>query len=120
MAGDEHPGGERQAELSAAYAERTKQLHDARGALAEAVAALTAELEEHRSETAALRDERDRVVAIGQAQHEELTQLRARVQSLDKALEETYRTLAEFREMKVVRWSEPVRRFVYRLRKPGR
>lgn len=47
--------GERSDELSEAYEQRTKQLHEARGALAEAVATLTAELRVRREESEAIR-----------------------------------------------------------------
>ena len=116
MAGDERTGSDDQAALSAAYEERTNQLHDARGALAEAVAALTVELTQRRSEAAAFREERDRAVADSLAQREEVDRQRERIGSLEQALGQARETVAAFEQMKVVRWSEPASRFVYRLR----
>jgi DNA repair exonuclease SbcCD ATPase subunit len=47
--------GEQPDELGEAYEQRTNQLHEARGALAEAVATLTAELRVRREEAEAIR-----------------------------------------------------------------
>jgi uncharacterized coiled-coil DUF342 family protein len=123
MAGDDRTDSVQQSALSAAYAERTKQLHDARGAIAEAVSTLRAELGHRREELAAvrqeaatLRDERDRAVTDNRALRQEVEAQRRRIAELEEGLEQTTELVAVLQNMKVVRWSGPLRRFVYRLR----
>jgi uncharacterized coiled-coil DUF342 family protein len=88
--------------LAAAYAERTKQVHEARAALAEGVAALTVELDERRGEVNQLRGEVQALRLERDALREEVT-----------ALKRVIRTL---QNMKVVRWTAPLRSVVYRTR----
>lgn len=95
--------------LRRAYDERTVQLHDARGALAEAVAALTVELARRREESASLLDERDRAVRENRA-------LRERAGELEAALKAAQTRATVLAEMKVVRYTAWPRRLVYRLR----
>jgi len=123
MPGNESEDPDDQRALFAAYEERTKQLYDARGAIAEAVAALTAELEQRRREAVtlreearALRDELDSAVTDNRALREEVEAQRLRMAALEEALAKTRRDVEAFRNMKVVRWSAPARRIVYRLR----
>lgn len=83
------------AALRRAYDERTVQLHEARGALAEAVAALL--------------DERNHAVRENRA-------LRERAGELEAALEVARTHATVLAEMKVVRYTAWPRRLVYRLR----
>jgi predicted RNase H-like nuclease (RuvC/YqgF family) len=76
--------------LARAHEQRTRQVYEARGALAEAVAALTTELGERRrasatlrQENAALREERDTAVADNRA-------LRAYVAALEQQLRQAH------------------------------
>jgi uncharacterized coiled-coil DUF342 family protein len=112
--------------LSEAYENRTRQLHEARGALAEAVAALTTELGRRRTEmdvlaaeASAVRDERDRAVTDNQALRAEVEAQRSRIADLEAGLEQVRDQLAAVQNMKVVRWTGPPRRLVYRLRARG-
>jgi uncharacterized coiled-coil DUF342 family protein len=123
MPGNESEDPDEQRALSAAYEERTRQLHDARGAVAEAVAALTVELDQRRrdavtrlEEARALRDERDSAVADNHALRAEVEAQRLRIVALEEALAETRQVVAAFQHLKVVRWSAPARRIAYRLR----
>jgi hypothetical protein len=88
--------------LMVAYVERGRQLHDARAALAEAVAALSVELsrshERHNEASAEIR-------RLG----EEQEALRQRAAALEAEL-------AVMRNMKLVRWTKVPRSLVYRLR----
>ena len=102
MSDDDAKNSERARSLDAAYEERTKQLHEARGALAEAVAALTVELGQRRAEAAAL--------------HEDNEALRNEVEARGERMAALEQVVASFQKMKVVRWSAPVRGIVYRLR----
>jgi chromosome segregation ATPase len=63
-------------DLTVAYEQRTKQLCDARAALAEAVAALTVELGQRREESAGLREELARLREESARLREELARLR--------------------------------------------
>jgi peptidoglycan hydrolase CwlO-like protein len=109
--------------LVTAYEQRTNQLREARGALAEAVSALTAELDRRRAETAALRDERDRAQLEQRAEREraealagELEARSLRESALEAELRESREQVAVLRHMKVVRFTVWPRRIVYRLR----
>ncbi len=103
-------------ELRTAYEQRTKQLHDARGALGEAVAALTVELDQRREETARLRDEYEHVRVENQALHASTKALtEALEQARERGAASEARALA-LQNMKVVRWTAPIRRTVHRLR----
>jgi predicted RNase H-like nuclease (RuvC/YqgF family) len=111
------------AERASAYAERTRQLYDARGALAEAVATLKLELERRREETTSLnaalsatRDERDRAVTDNSALRREVEAQRRRIEELEQGLGETARRIEVLQSMKVIRWTGPMRRAVYRWR----
>jgi hypothetical protein len=95
--------------LAGAYEQRTKQLYDARAALAEAVSALTVELGQRREESTALRDERDRALLDSRA-------LREHAAALEGELRTARELAAALRNMKVVRWTTWPRRIVYRLR----
>lgn len=81
--------------LAAAYERRTAQLYEARAGLAEAVSVLTVELRE-------LREHAHR-------QSEVIAGLEAELETAKKLIEAQ-------RNMKVVRWTQWPRRFVYRLR----
>jgi hypothetical protein len=97
------------ADLDIAYAERTTQLHDARGALAEAVATLTGEL--HRQ-----REEYDRLVEESRGSREHNQALETELQKLQAYAQMLQEQLTACRNMKVVRWTASPRRFVYGLR----
>ncbi len=102
--------------LSEAYTERTRQLHDARGALAEAVATLRAELNQRREETAAHRAE---AVALRQT----LDAVEVRSQALDTdnralyaEIERLNQVVSDLQNTKVMRWTAGARRARYRVR----
>ena len=99
-----------------AYDERTIQLHEARGALGEAVAALTAELASRREESGSLSSERDRAVREAGALRSEVVTLQSRVAELEAALALERRKVTELQGMKVVRYTKVPRRLVYRWR----
>jgi hypothetical protein len=92
--------------LSEAYRKRTDQLYEARSTLAEAVAILKAELTEQR------REAREQSSALRQA----LENSQLRNQSLQAELEGALSVVSSLQQMKVVRWSAPARRCVYRFR----
>jgi Glycosyl transferase family 2 len=105
--------------LPGAYEQRTKQLHNARAALAEAVSTLRTELGQRREEVAALRDERDRALLDNRAVREqsaalarEAQELRPRVETLEGELRDARELAAAMRNMKVVRWTAWPRRIV--------
>jgi chromosome segregation ATPase len=98
------------------YEERTKQVYEARGALAEAVAALTVELSQRRAEAGSLRDERDRAAGDIRALRAELEAQHERIADLEQVVHDARDAVTALQNMKVMRWSEPVRRIVYRLR----
>jgi predicted RNase H-like nuclease (RuvC/YqgF family) len=115
--------GQRKELLVTAYEQRTNQLREARGALAEAVSALTAELDRRRAETAALQDERDRAQLEQRAEREraealagELEARSLREAELEAELRESRKQVAVLANMKVVRFTVWPRRIVYRLR----
>lgn len=85
-----------------AYAERTRQLHDARGALAEATSTLRAELTARREEAA--------------AQRQALAEAQARCRVLEAELDRLEKLVWSLRNLKVVRWTAGPRGAVYRLR----
>lgn len=88
--------------MEEAYNERTRQLYDARGALSEAVSALTLELSR-------LREQHDEARAEIQALREQQEAQRQHAQALEAEL-------AVMRNMKVVRWTRLPRAIVYRWR----
>ena len=88
--------------LSAAYEQRTKELYDARGALAQAVSTLTAELSH-------CREERHRVLDENRGLREHAEALRAEIAAANQ------RTAAVL-NLKVVRWTAWPRAVVYRMR----
>jgi uncharacterized coiled-coil DUF342 family protein len=93
---------ESSASLRVAYTERDRQLREARGALAELVSELTEELRELRNERAGI-----------------LAENRALRQEVDKQLRGVARLNAQLtvlQNLKVVRWTAPVRGLVYRVR----
>jgi chromosome segregation ATPase len=109
--------------LAEAYAVRTQQLHDARGALAEAVATLRAELSERRAELSERRAEtsvqREEATALRHALH--AAELRNKAQEIElermqAELERQAERVSSLRNMKVVRWTAGPRGVVYRLR----
>jgi predicted RNase H-like nuclease (RuvC/YqgF family) len=95
--------------LSEAYAERTRQLHEARGSLAEAVATLRTELSQRRAESAALREGLD----AADLRHQTLaTDNRALYAEIDRL----NTLVSDLQNTKVMRWSAGPRRAVHRLR----
>ncbi len=100
-----------------AYDERTIQLHEARGALGEAVAALSCRAREPaRGIRLALSSERDRAVGEAGALRSEVVALQSRVAELEAALALERRKVTELQGMKVVRYTKVPRRLVYRWR----
>jgi regulator of replication initiation timing len=109
--------------LATAFEQRTRQLYEARSALAEAVSTLRTELGARREEIGALRGELERVVGENaalrahlQASAVEAEDLRQRVRAFEQELHRVHGQLAEVRQMKVLRWTAGPRRLVYRLR----
>jgi hypothetical protein len=112
--------------LSEAYERRTKDLHDARGALAEAVSVLTAELKDARAEGAVVRAERDHLLQENRTMREhtdalviEVKKKQERASVLEEALQAERDRVAVLSNMKVVRWSASIHGVVYRLRQRG-
>jgi hypothetical protein len=102
--------------LAAAYEERTIQLHEARGALADAVASIRLELDERRDESGGLREDNRLLREDNGLLREDNRALREHAARLEVELAETDELLATVRSMKVVRWTAWPRRVVYRLR----
>jgi predicted RNase H-like nuclease (RuvC/YqgF family) len=109
--------------LAEAYEERTKHLHDARAALAEAVSALRTELGHRRQEIAALGAARDQAAsdhraerARSEALDREAQELRTRIAALEAELRDARELVTALRNLKVVRWTAWPRRLVYRWR----
>ena len=114
MRGCQTPTPTARTSFRTAYEQRTKQLHDARGALD--VAALTVELDQRREETARLRNECEHVRVENQALH---ASTKALTEALEQARERGAASEARasaLQNMKVVRWTAPIRRTVHRLR----
>ncbi len=136
--------GEELETLAAAYEERTKEVHETRGALGQAVWALRLELEQRREEATALRQDNGELRQYGESLiddnrklhehaqnltndnrtlHEhaqnltnEIDRLSERVGMLEGELRSANDLIHVLRNMKVVRWSAWPRRIVYRLR----
>jgi hypothetical protein len=109
--------------LAQAYEQRTKHLHDARAALAEAVSALRTELGHRRQEIAALGGARDQAVRDLRAERErsealdrEAQALRTRIAALEAELRDARELVTAVRNLKVMRWTAWPRRSVYRWR----
>src|SRR5437588_8180310 len=92
--------------LALAYEERTRELHDARAALSGAISALTVELSR-------LREQHDLAHADIRNLREHEAALLARVAALEAELE-------VMRNMRVVRWTAPLRARMPRLRRRSR
>jgi chromosome segregation ATPase len=119
--------GNDNADLATAYRQRDQQLYETRGALGEAVSTLTAELRAKREELASLQAERERLMADNQALRDEVHRLTASLQqlhrdaaALEAALTAARARVARLDNMKLVRWTRPIRRTLDRLRKTGR
>jgi chromosome segregation ATPase len=126
----ENTEGEELEPLAAAYEQRTKEVHEARGALGEAVWALRLELEQRREEATALRRDNSELRQYAESLttdhrklHEhaqnltnEIDRLRERVGVLEGELRSAHDLIDVLRNMKVVRWTAWPRRIVYRLR----
>lgn len=93
-------------DLARAYEARSRQLRDAHITIAEAVSTLSAELTERSAEVRTLRDE--------------VSSLRGQLESLSKHHETLEAELRLAQNMKVVRWTAPLRRVVYRWRERRR
>jgi uncharacterized coiled-coil DUF342 family protein len=123
--------------LAEAYKRRDAQLYEARGALAEAVATLEAELNRSHEEAGALRAKLDALSSelAGAREHAgnladeaekqrrlavqhagEVVQLREEVARLAAELQDTQELVGTLREMKAVRWTATPRRLAGRLR----
>jgi chromosome segregation ATPase len=88
--------------LAAAYQARNRQLREAHLTLAEAVSALTDDLTDRRDEVRTLRHD--------------VSSLREQLESLAKHHAALEGQLTAAYNMKVVRWTAPLRRVVYRWR----
>jgi chromosome segregation ATPase len=95
--------------LAAAYKQRTKEIYDARGALAEAVSTLTAELTH-------CREERDRVVDENRGLREHAEALHAEIEKLERGLAAANQRIEAVLNLRVVRWTAWPRAVVYRIR----
>lgn len=102
--------------LGAAYEQRTIQLHEARSALADAVAAIRLELDDRRNESAGLREDNRSLREDNRLLRQDAEALRERAIGLEAELQATDELLATVRNMKVVRWTAWPRQIVYRLR----
>jgi tRNA (mo5U34)-methyltransferase len=127
------PTGDRDLAATAA-ARRTAEIHEARGALAEAVSLLSAELDHHRQEQrqeraqtakerAQTAKERAQTAKERAQTAEEILGLRDHTAALNHEIDKLRQAYhvaleqnAELRNMKVVRWTARPRRLVYRLR----
>lgn len=89
--------------LRVAYEERDRQLREARGALAELVSELTEELRE-------LRNDRQGLMGENRALREEVDKQLRGVAQLNERI-------AVLENLKAVRWTAPVRGFLYRVRR---
>jgi predicted nuclease with TOPRIM domain len=96
-------------QLSAAYEVRTKELYDARGALAEAVSTLTAELSH-------CRQERERLLEENHGLREHAKALQGEIDKLDQGLAVANQRTAAVQNLKIVRWTAWPRAIVYRMR----
>jgi predicted nucleic acid-binding Zn-ribbon protein len=87
--------------LKAAHAQRTRQVYEARGALAEAVSTLTSELVQRRHEVASLRDEQRAGREYAQSLQEEASKQSEHAAVLEAELkrmhEEAVRLTAQLR-----------------------
>jgi chromosome segregation ATPase len=95
--------------LSAAYEQRTKELYGARGALAEAVATLTAELSFGR-------EERKRMLEENRGLREHIKALEAEIEKLEHGLAAANQRTDAVLNLKVVRWTAGPRSVIYRMR----
>lgn len=112
----ENTEGEELEPLAAAHEQRTKEVYEARGALAEAVSALRLELEQRRDETTALRRDNSELRPYAANLTNEIDRLREHVGVLEGELRSAHDLIHVLRNMKVVRWTVWPRRIVYRLR----
>jgi hypothetical protein len=109
--------------LASAYEQRTKQLHETRSALAEAVSALTMELKQQRDEREQALVDREQAVIENrglrkqaEALDTEVQNLRHRLAALEGELQAAHELTVTVRNMKVMRWTTWPRRLVDRLR----
>jgi predicted nuclease with TOPRIM domain len=112
----ENTEGEELEPLAVAYEQRTKEVHEARGALGEAVWALRLELGQRREEATALRRDNSELHQYAGNLTTEIDRLRERVGVLEGELRSAHDLIDVLRNMKVVRWTAWPRRIVYRLR----
>jgi predicted RNase H-like nuclease (RuvC/YqgF family) len=96
-------------ELAAAFAQRTKQLYEARGVLGDALAALTEQLNEQRRETVMLREQ---VAAL----RDSLERAQLDNRKLEAELRDVLDLVNTMRNMKLMRWTARPRRLFYRAR----
>jgi regulator of replication initiation timing len=106
---DDRPSDAQRDPLSAAYEQRTKDLYDARGALAEAVSTLTGELTH-------CREERERLLEENRGLREHAEALQAEIGKLEDGLAVANQRTAAVQNLKVVRWSAWPRAVLYRIR----
>ncbi len=109
--------------LSEAYTERTRQLYEARGALAEAVATLRAELNQrneettaHRAEAVALRKTLDAAELRSQTLDNERQALDTDNRGLYAEIERLNQVVSDLQNTKVMRCTAGARRAVHRVR----
>jgi predicted nuclease with TOPRIM domain len=95
--------------LAAAYEHRTKELYGVRGALAEAVSMLTAELSFGR-------EERKRLLEENQGLREHTKALEAEIEKLEHGLAAANQRTEAVLNLKVVRWTAWPRAVIHRTR----
>jgi uncharacterized coiled-coil DUF342 family protein len=111
------------ADLTRAYEQRSEQLYEARGALAEAVATVTTELNHCRSERDRAQVDADGLRAHADALQREIAKLRRYSEQLEREARDAHAAFAALQaklvvveNMKVIRWSTRPRALVRRLR----
>ncbi len=105
--------------LELAYARRTQQLHEARGALAEIVSTLRVDLLQQRQTSDLVAADNLTLREHAAALTVEVQRLTEQVVELDAELRRAREQIARFRNMKIVRWSEWPRSVVFRFRAHG-
>lgn len=104
-------------QLAQAHAQRTQQLYEARGALAEAVSALTGELRVLREQSAALAQDNRALHEQAATHAAAITSGQERITELETELGKAYSTIDSLRGLKVVRWTAWSRAMRFRLRR---
>lgn len=102
--------------LAAAYEQRTVQVHEARAALADAVSALSTDLEQRREEVARFTQENDALRADNRALRTDAERLHAEAGSLHERIAALDAELQSIRRNPIVQLAAVPRRVMRRLR----